>query len=137
MFVYKLAAGLAAIAVGVAVTMAVPGFAPEVEASLNPSGIKSDRLDSRPISTACLPEAWPYGCQWRAPAEPRAKRIGAAGRDRGLFHRQRVHANMRKHRVASRPSILNATAPATAPTHAVDDTGVKDIYNKSASTAVP
>src|SRR6266446_6782649 len=102
MFVYKLAAGLAAIAVGVAVTMAVPGFAHEVEASLNPSGIKSDRLDIRPISTACLPEAWPYGCQWRAPPEPRAGRVGAVGRDRGPSHRQRAHAITRKHGIADR-----------------------------------
>jgi hypothetical protein len=39
----------------------LPGFAPKVEASVNPSIVlkKADRLDYRAIGTDCSQQAWP------------------------------------------------------------------------------
>jgi hypothetical protein len=109
MLTYKLAGGVAAIALGVAVTLALPGFAPEVEASLNFGGARNDRADIGPVgSTGCLQAAWPHGCQWRLPTEAQAgrpgaaRRFGAVNRDRRVFHWRRVHGVLTKHRIARR-----------------------------------
>jgi hypothetical protein len=53
---------LAVMALGAAVVLALPGFSPNVEARTdNPRlAMKSDRLDERPIGTACSHRAWPY-----------------------------------------------------------------------------
>ena len=49
-----------AIAASVAATLAIlPGFAPQVEASVPQALAKADRLDIRPIGRDCSQQAWP------------------------------------------------------------------------------
>jgi len=49
-----------AVAACVAAALAIlPGFAPEVEASVPPALSKADRLDIRPIGHNCLQQTWP------------------------------------------------------------------------------
>jgi hypothetical protein len=43
---------------GVAYVLAVPGT--EVMASISQPAVKGDRLDIRPLGTACSQHAWPY-----------------------------------------------------------------------------
>jgi hypothetical protein len=82
MSVFRLAAGLIALAIGAAVATALaagpevkPAAAP-AEANAAPATAKTDRLairrakpDLRPVTSAwaCPQEPWPYGCQWRSP----------------------------------------------------------------------
>src|SRR5438874_9812145 len=86
MFIYKLAAIFAAMALGVAAVIALPRLTSELEAAPTANaasiatGLKSNRLDTRPISPACLQDAWPYGCQWR-PLTVRRVSLGAGSRD--------------------------------------------------------
>jgi hypothetical protein len=50
-----------AIAAFVAAALAVlPGFAPEVEASVPPPLAKADRLDIHPTGRGCSQQAWPH-----------------------------------------------------------------------------
>ena len=84
MFIYKLVATLAAIALGVAAAIAFPRLTSEVAAAPTVAEIKSDRLDIRPADAACLKDDWPYGCQWR-PLTVRQASPGAANRDRQRF----------------------------------------------------
>ncbi len=50
----------AAVAAAVAAALAVlPGFAPQVEASVPQALAKGDRLDIRPIGRDCSQQAWP------------------------------------------------------------------------------
>ena len=50
-----------AIAAFVAAALAIlPGFAPEVEASVQPPLAKADRLDIRPIGRDCSQQTWPH-----------------------------------------------------------------------------
>jgi hypothetical protein len=50
-----------AIAAFVAAALAVlPGFAPEVEASVPRPLAKADRLDIRPVGRDCSQQAWPH-----------------------------------------------------------------------------
>jgi hypothetical protein len=63
MLAYKVISGVAAMALGAAVVLAMPGFSPDADAGPAPS-IKGDRLD---IHTAkdCSQQTWPYydaGC---------------------------------------------------------------------------
>ncbi|QWG21154.1 hypothetical protein KMZ93_13930 [Bradyrhizobium sediminis] len=37
----------------------LPGFAPQVEASVPQALAKGDRLDIRPVGTSCSQQAWP------------------------------------------------------------------------------
>ena len=49
-----------AVAAFVAATLAVlPGFAPQVEASVPQALAKGDRLDIRPVGRDCSQQAWP------------------------------------------------------------------------------
>jgi hypothetical protein len=49
-----------AIAALVAATLTMlPGFAPEVEASVPQALAKGDRLDIRPVGPSCSQQAWP------------------------------------------------------------------------------
>ena len=91
MSVFRLAAGVTALAIGAAVVTALAAN-PEVKsdpataaAAANseanadpaaPAAAKSDRLFDRPplkpaapppVTSACPQEPWPYGCQWRTP----------------------------------------------------------------------
>ena len=94
MSVFRLAAGVTALAIGAAVVAALAAN-PEVktdaaaaaaiaansEANADPAApaaAKSDRLSVRrplkpaapppaPVTSACPQEPWPYGCQWRTP----------------------------------------------------------------------
>jgi hypothetical protein len=53
---------VSAVAVAAAVAAALtllPGFAPQVEASVPQTLAKSDRLDIRPIGRNCSQQAWP------------------------------------------------------------------------------
>jgi hypothetical protein len=53
---------LSAVAVAAFVALGVtvlPGFAPQVEASVRPALAKGDRLDIRPIGRDCSQQAWP------------------------------------------------------------------------------
>jgi hypothetical protein len=65
MLIFKVLSALAAAAMGAAMVLALPGFSPQVEAGTPPTVAKSDRLEIRPIGTACSQQAWPYfetGC---------------------------------------------------------------------------
>ena len=88
MSVFRLVAGVTALAIGAAVVTALAAN-PEVktdpatvaaksEANAAPAAAKSDRLFVRPplkpaapppapVTSACPQEPWPYGCQWRTP----------------------------------------------------------------------
>jgi hypothetical protein len=95
MSLYKLAAGLVALALSAAVVTALAGATPEVKAdlapqakadvvpeakvNLAPAAAKSDRPAARsakpdihPLTSACPREPWPFGCQWR---QPPARRV--------------------------------------------------------------
>ena len=84
---FRLAAGVAALAIGAAVVTALAAN-PEVKSDpaaaaavansdpAAPAAAKSDRLFVRPplkaaapppVTSACPQEPWPYGCQWRTP----------------------------------------------------------------------
>jgi hypothetical protein len=89
MSVFRLAAGVTALAIGAAVVTALaanpevktdsaaaPAVAAKSEANAAPAAAKSDRLFVRaplkpaappPVTSACPQEPWPYGCQWRTP----------------------------------------------------------------------
>jgi hypothetical protein len=60
MFVYRILSGIAAVALGAAAVLAIPGFSPEVEAGTPAAVVKSDRLDVRPTGQSCTQQAWPY-----------------------------------------------------------------------------
>ena len=60
MLIYKILSGIAAVALGAAVMLVVPGVSPEVEAGTPPAAVKGDRLDYRPSGQACSERAWPY-----------------------------------------------------------------------------
>jgi hypothetical protein len=60
MLIYKALSALAAMAIGAAVVLALPGFSPVADASTPPKVVKSDRLDLRPIGKDCTTQAWPY-----------------------------------------------------------------------------
>ncbi len=50
----------------------VPGLAREIAAGVMPLskihlGVEDGGLDIRPPDAACSHDAWPYGCDWRAP----------------------------------------------------------------------
>ncbi len=62
MLIYKVLSALAAVALGAAVVLALPGFSPEVAAGTGAGSpaVKGDRLDYRPLGTACSQLAWPY-----------------------------------------------------------------------------
>jgi hypothetical protein len=54
------ALSIVAIAAFVAAALTIlPGFAPQVEASVPVALAKGDRLDVRPLGTACSEQAWP------------------------------------------------------------------------------
>jgi hypothetical protein len=56
----KLFSGLAAMAFGAAMVLALPGFSPEADASTHAKVVKSDRLDFRLTGKDCSQQAWPY-----------------------------------------------------------------------------
>ena len=71
MFAYKVLSGLAAMALGAAVVLAVPGFSPVADAGTPPPVVKGDRLDviivrapetpvQAPAAMDCTEQAWPY-----------------------------------------------------------------------------
>jgi hypothetical protein len=68
MFVYKVISGLAAMALGAAIVLAMPGFSPVADASTPAPLVKGDRLDvilvQAPAFQApakdCSEQAWPY-----------------------------------------------------------------------------
>jgi hypothetical protein len=60
MLIVRVLSALAAIALGAAVMLAMPGFSPEVEARTPPAAVKGDRLDRHPIGQDCSERAWPY-----------------------------------------------------------------------------
>jgi hypothetical protein len=62
MVAFKALSALAAMALGAAVVLALPGFSPQVEAGTgtHSPAVKGDRLDVRPLGTACSQQAWPY-----------------------------------------------------------------------------
>ena len=60
MFMYRFLSGIAAVALGAAAVLALPGFSPEVEARTPPPVVKADRMDVRPTGKACSDQAWPY-----------------------------------------------------------------------------
>ena len=126
MFIFKLGAGLGVMAFAAMGVLALPGFAPDVEASLNPAANKNARLDIRgpvpeclnepwpygchwraSMDNGCLNQPWPYGCDWRASADTGAKRVVATERNGGAkqvqrFQYRRVHGVLTKFRVARR-----------------------------------
>ena len=90
MSVFRLVAGVTALAIGAAVVTALaanpemiktdpaatPAVAAKSEANAAPAAAKSDRLFVRaplkptappPVTSVCQQEPWPYGCQWRTP----------------------------------------------------------------------
>jgi hypothetical protein len=57
---YKTVSMIAAAAFGAAAVTFIPTFAPVADAGTPPQVVKSDRLDIRPLGTACSQQAWPY-----------------------------------------------------------------------------
>jgi hypothetical protein len=62
MLIFKVLSGFAAIGLGAALVLALPGFSPEVAAGTGIShpASKGDRLDYRVVGTGCSQKAWPY-----------------------------------------------------------------------------
>ena len=117
MFIYKVVATFAAMALGVAAVIALSRLSSEVEAAPTATaasiatGLKSDRLDIRPISPGCLQDEWPYGCQWR-PLTVRRVSLGAGGRDhqRAVRTKPSFAAKVRSARRARSVSLTSAPA---------------------------
>jgi hypothetical protein len=76
MSVRRFSLGIAALAMCAAVAMALPSRASRVEAVPDRVAIKGDRLDIHPVSSVCLQDSWPYGCQWQAAATDRLRHQG-------------------------------------------------------------
>jgi hypothetical protein len=51
---------VAAAAIAATAFVTFPSLSPQVEAGTPVAGAKSDRLDTRPLGTACSQHAWPY-----------------------------------------------------------------------------
>ena len=98
MSVFRLAAGVTALAIGAAVVTALaanPEVKPDLAAANSeanadpaaPAATKSDRLAIRPVkpaaagpvTSACPQEPWPYGCQWRTPPARKVYRSSRPG----------------------------------------------------------
>jgi hypothetical protein len=60
MLINKIIPAVAAVAMGAAAMMSLPGFSPEADASTPPKVVKSDRLDVRPVGAECSLQPWPY-----------------------------------------------------------------------------
>ena len=60
MFMYRILSAIAAVALGAAAVLALPGFSPEVEARTPPPAVKADRIDARATGKDCTQQAWPY-----------------------------------------------------------------------------
>jgi hypothetical protein len=81
MLIHRVLSAIAAAALGAAVMMALPGFSPAVEAGTSAPMIKTDRLDDRPLGSACTERAWPYyganclGDRTQAAGQARAVRL--------------------------------------------------------------
>jgi hypothetical protein len=60
MLSYKVLSAIAAMALGAAVVLALPGFSPEADASTPAKVVKSDRLELRPVAKDCALQGWPY-----------------------------------------------------------------------------
>jgi hypothetical protein len=86
MLTYKVVSAVAAMALGAAVVLALPGFSPEADASTPAKVTKSDRLDIRPIGKDCTTQAWPYyeaNClrnRNQAPGQVRSVRVVSTDR---------------------------------------------------------
>src|SRR5262249_16375474 len=104
MSVFRLAAGVIALAIGAAVVTALaanpevksdPAAAAAIAANSEanadpaaPAAAKRDRLSVRPplkpaapapVTSACPQEPWPYGCQWRTPPARKVYRATRPG----------------------------------------------------------
>jgi len=51
--IWKVLSAITACALGAAAVLAFPGFSPQVEAGTPPLVVKADRLDYRPLASAC------------------------------------------------------------------------------------
>jgi hypothetical protein len=62
MTTFKAFSAIAAMALGAATILALPGFSPQVEAGTGARSpaVKADRLPIRPLHRACPDQAWPY-----------------------------------------------------------------------------
>jgi hypothetical protein len=60
MSIYRILSAIAAAALSAAVTLALPGFSPQVEAGISNPAVKTDRLDDRPLGPECAQQTWPY-----------------------------------------------------------------------------
>jgi len=86
MLTNKVIPAVAAVGIGAALVLAIPGFSPEADASTPPQVVKSDRLDIRPIGKDCTQQAWPYyetGCMRdRKQAMSQARTVRVISTDR-------------------------------------------------------
>ena len=60
MLIIRVIMAIAAMALGAAAVLALPGFSPEVEASAPAALQKAERTDVRPAAVDCRQQAWPY-----------------------------------------------------------------------------
>lgn len=60
MLINKVIPVVAAMGLGAAAVLVMPGFSPEADAGTPPKVVKSDRLDRHPTVRDCTPQAWPY-----------------------------------------------------------------------------
>jgi len=56
----KIAYAIVAAAIVAACLIAVPSLSPQVQARAPVLGAKGDRVDARPLGTACSQHEWPY-----------------------------------------------------------------------------
>jgi hypothetical protein len=60
MLIFRILSAIAAMAMGAAVVLVLPGVSPDADASTPTSVVKSDRLDIHPMGKDCTQKAWPY-----------------------------------------------------------------------------
>jgi hypothetical protein len=83
MSIYRILSAIAAAALGATVTLALPGFSPQVEAGVSNPVATVDRLDDRPLGPECSQQEWPYyraECLRGRPSDARVVRIVSVDR---------------------------------------------------------
>src|SRR5947207_1754287 len=106
MYTLKLLAGLAALGLSFAVVTAVAGVTPKGETVVSVPLAKGDRLDIHTANASCVPNQWPYGCQWQPAAAVPVRRHVKTAYDVGHRGHPRESVSQWRHRLASSQRVF-------------------------------